>query len=344
MRRRNLLLTLPALALAATGLTSIEAQAQQSVADFYKGKTVQVYVGVSPGGIYSTFAQIMSRHIGQFIPGNPTVIVKHLRGAGGTKALNFVYNVAPKDGSVVITPNAGIAKRVLLRIGKNKFDPRKMHWVGGWGEAINTVTLKQPAPVKTLKEAMEKEVILGAIGKSSNTFLIPSLMNSLLGTKFKLITGYRGGSPIRLAIDKGELNGWAGQWMGWKLRKPDLVRDGKLNILVQLGSQRAKDLPNVPLLTDFAKDQNQRDMFKFASSGVADRALALPPGVPADRIKAIGDAYQKMLRDPKFLAEAKKSSYDINPISAKTINDAISASYALPTETIDNMRAAMGLK
>lgn len=344
MRRGRLLLAIPALALATTGLTSFEAQAQQSVAGFYKGKTIQVYVGVSPGGIYSTFAQILSRHMGQFIPGQPNIIVKHLRGAGGTKALNFVYNVAPKDGSVIVTPNAGIAKRVLLKIGKNKYDPRKMHWVGGWGEAINTVTLKNPAPVKSLKEAMKKEVIMGAIGKSSNTFLIPTLMNTLLGTKFKLITGYRGGSPIRLAIDKGELNGWSGQWMGWKLRKADLVREGKLTHLVQLGSKKASDLPNVPLLMDFAKNDEQRAMFRFASSGVADRALAIAPGVPMDRVKAIGAAYQKMLRNPKFLAEAKKSSYDIQPISGETITAAISNAYKMSPATIDKMRTAMGLK
>jgi tripartite-type tricarboxylate transporter receptor subunit TctC len=315
----------------------------QTAADFYKGKTVSVFVGVSPGGIYSSFAQLLARHMGKHIPGQPTVIVKHMPGAGGTKAVNFVYNVAPKDGTAVITPNAGIPKKPYLKIGKAKYDPTKMHWVGGWGEAINTVALLKPSPVSTLKEAMEKEVVLGAIGKTSNTFLLPAMMNNLLGTKFKIIPGYRGGSPVRLAIEKREVAGWAGQWLGWKLRKPDWVRDGKLVHLVQLGSRRAPDLPDVPLLTDFAKTEKQRAMFSFVQSGIADRALALPPGVPADRVAAIGDGYQKTLRDPAFLTDAKKSRFNISPVSGAEITKFITDTAALSASTIEEIRAAMGL-
>jgi tripartite-type tricarboxylate transporter receptor subunit TctC len=218
-----------------------------------------------------------------------------------------------------------------------------MHWVGGWGEAINTVALLKPSPVSTLKEAMEKEVVLGAIGKTSNTFLLPAMMNNLLGTKFKIIPGYRGGSPVRLAIEKREVAGWAGQWLGWKLRKPDWVRDGKLVHLVQLGSRRAPDLPDVPLLTDFAKTEKQRAMFSFVQSGIADRALALPPGVPADRVAAIGDGYQKTLRDPAFLTDAKKSRFNISPVSGAEITKFITDTAALSASTIEEIRAAMGL-
>ena len=342
MKRRTF--TTFAIAAAATAVLWPSTSDAQDIAKFYKGKTVSIYVGVSPGGIYSTFAQMMSRHFGQFVPGKPTVIVKQLPGAGGVKAMNYVFNVAPKDGTQVITPNAGIAKRVALKIGKVKYDPLKMKWLGGWGEAINTITLRKPSPAMTLQDAMKTEVIMGTIGKSSNTYLIPSLMNNLLGTKFKLITGYRGGSPIRLAIDKRELHGWAGQWRGWKLRKSDWIRDKQIVNLVQLASKKSPDLPNVPLLTDFAKNDEQRAMFKFASSGISDRAFATPPGVPEARATALSVAYQKMLRDPKFLKDAKRQRYTISPISRAGVMQDIKDTLTMSPAFIDKMRTAMGLK
>jgi len=177
----------------------------QGAAEFYKDKTVTIYLGVSPGGIYGTFALFLSRALTRNMVGKPTFVIKILRGAGGTKAINYIYNVAAQDGSVTMTPNGGVAKRVLLRIGKPKYDPAKLQWLGGWGEAINTITLRKDAGVHSLKQAMTKQAVLGAIGRSSNTFMIPSLINNTLGTKFKLITGYRGGSPIRKAIETGRL-------------------------------------------------------------------------------------------------------------------------------------------
>ena len=317
----------------------------ESVAEFYKGRNLTIYVGVSPGGIYSTFALMLSKHIGQYIPGKPNVVVQHMRGAGGTKAVNYVYNVAPQDGSVVMTPNAGIAKRVVLGIGHPKYDPSKLQWMGGWGEAVNTLTLRKDiTPVKTLKEAMQKEAVLGAIGKSSNTYMIPALINNVLGTKFKIISGYRGGSPIRKAIATGELHGWNGQWMGWKLRLPDWVRDGKVINLVQMASKRAPDLPNVPLLSDFARNDEERAMFKFVQTGIADRAIVAAPGVPADRVAAITKAYQATLRDPKFLAAAKKLHYVIDPISAKAATKFVHDVMNTPPALVAKLRAAMGLK
>jgi hypothetical protein len=217
--------------------------------------------------------------------------------------------------------------------------------IGGWGESVNTVTLRKDiATANSVAEAKKNEVILGAIGRGSNTYLIPSLMNGLIGTKFKIITGYRGGSPIRLAIEKGEVQGWAGQWEGWKLAKPDWVRDGKLVHLVQLATKPHPDLKSVPLLISFAQDDEQRRIFGVVQSGIADRALAAPPGVPKDRIAAIEAAYHKMLGDAKFLAEAKAAQFDIDPISAQQVNDYIEKIAKLPQSTIARMKNAMGLK
>lgn len=342
MNRPTVMTLAMAAAVAAAAWPSYAPRAQD-VADFYEGRTVTVYVGVSPGGIYSTFAQILSRHMGQYIPGKPEVIVQHMEGAGGTKVNNYVYNVAPKDGTVVLTPNAGAAARVLLDIGNPKYDPAKFRWLGGWGEAVNTLTVLKGSPASTIEEAKKKELVLGAIGKSSNTYLIPALISNTLGTKFKIITGYRGGSPIRLAIEKGEVHGWSGQWLGWKLAKPDWIREGKLVHLLQLASKRAPDLPDVPLLTDFATNDEDRAMFRFVQTGIADRALVTPPDVPADRAAALGEAYQKTLRDPAFVAEAGKRQYSIDPIPGAEIQKFVEEMMNMPPSLRAKIRVAMGL-
>ena len=312
-----------------------------SVADFYRGKTVDVYVGLSPGGGYSTFAQILVHYLGRHIPGNPTVIVKHMPGAGGLKALNYVYNAAAKDGTVLITPDSGPTRRVVLGIGNTKYDPLKYNWLGGWSESTFVLTVLNTAPVKTLEEAMEKEVILGAIAKGNTSYQNPVLINNTLGTKFKMIPGYRGGARVRLAMEKGEVQGWCGQYMGWKSRKPEWIREGKLVHLVQLAKKRHPDMQDVPQLTDFARNEEQRQMFNFVQSGIEDRTLAAPPGVPADRLAALEKAYMDTLNDPEFRAAAAKKKYDIDPQTREEILAVIKTMMEMPPDLVAKLKAAL---
>jgi len=342
--KRALVSALGAGLVVATSVVPLVSAQADDVADFYRGKNLSIFVGVSPGGLYSTFALMASRHLGKYIPGHPSIVVQHMPGAGGTKAISYVFSVAPRDGSVGITPNSSVDKRVVLKIGNPKYDPAKLRWLGGWGEAVYTLTLRRDiASVKTLEEATRKQVVIGAIGKTSGPYLIPAMANPLLGTKFKIITGYRGGSPIRHAIEKGEVEGWCGQWLGWKLRKPDWVRDGKLLHLAQLASERSPDLPDVPLLSEFAKTDADRKMFEFVQTGISDRAFALPPNVPDDRAKALQTAYFKMLADPAFLAEAKRQKYSIHPIPGDKIQKYVEKIMSMPEETVTKLRKAMGL-
>jgi tripartite-type tricarboxylate transporter receptor subunit TctC len=327
----------------AVSLSNIQTEAA-SVADFYRGKTVEVYVGVSAGGGYSTFAQILVNTLGKHIPGNPTVIVKHLTGAGGMKALNYVYNAAPKDGTVVITPNSGSTRRYVLGMSGPKYDPLKIHWMGGWGEAVFVLTVLNTAPVKTLQEAMEKEVILGAIGKNDVTYQNPTLMNNVLGTKFKVIPGYQGGARVRLAMEKGEVQGWCGQYMGWKSAKPEWIREGKLVHLVQIASKKHPEMPNVPQLTDFAKNDEQKKMFRFVQSGMEDRTFAAPPGVPADRLAALEKAYMDTLNDPEFKEQAAKKKYDVYPVTGQEVRDYIKEMISTPPEVLAKLKKAMDLQ
>jgi len=346
---RKCTIRLPSLAAALVAATALAVAAPaaraETPAEFYKGKTINLYVGVSPGGIYSTFALILSKHMEKHIPGHPSVILQHMPGAGGARAIAYVYDVAAKDGTAIITPNSGVVLRVLLGLTKAGYDPAKFTWLGGWGEAVNTVALlKDNTTVRTLEDAKKTEVVLGSIGKSSSTYLFPALIKNTLGVKFKIISGYRGGSPIRLAIEKGEVNGWAGQWTGWKLTKPDWVKNGRLVHLVQLASKPAPDLPKVPLLSSFARNDEERKIFTAVQSGIADRAIAVPPGVPADRTAALRKAYEETLRDPAFLKEATARRFEIDPISGAEIQKYVNDIMATPKPLVAKMKKAMGLE
>jgi tripartite-type tricarboxylate transporter receptor subunit TctC len=331
-----------ALIAAAFALIAPPAKAADAVADFYKGKTVTIFVGVAAGGVYSQFAQLLATHLGKHIPGNPNVIVQHQVGAGGLIAINHVYNVAPKDGTVVLTPNSGLAKRFILGEGNTLYDPAKFHWLGGWGEAVNDCTVFKTAPATTFEEAKTKEVVIGAIDTGSNTYTNPLLMNNLLGTKFKIVPGYGGGSQIRLAMERGEVHGFCGQFEGWKTAKPEWLADGKLSHLVQLSSKRSADMPNTPLLSEFAKDDEEKQILTFVQSGVEDRAIVAPPGVPADRLAALSKAYEDTLKDSKFLEDTKRSKFDVTYVTGKEIQDFVGSMMKMKPDTVERLKKATG--
>jgi tripartite-type tricarboxylate transporter receptor subunit TctC len=315
-----------------------------TVSDFYKGKSVTIYVGLAPGGVYSTFATLLSRHMGDHIPGNPTVIVEHQPGAGGLIASNNVYNVLPKDGTILHTPNGGLTKRIVLGEPAARIDPKKWSWLGGWGEAVNDCTVWKTSPAITLEQAKQKVDIIGAVDTGSNTYTNPTLINNILGTKFKVVPGYGGGSQIRLAMEKGEVDGFCGQFEGWKSVKPEWLRAGKLSHLVQLASKRSPDMPNTPLLSEFARNDEERQIFEFVQSGVEDRAMVMAPGVPADRVAAMEKAYMETLSDPKMIEDAEKSKFEITPVPSSEIRAYVDRITSIPPATIAKLKKAEGIE
>ena len=324
--------------------TGLEVEAA-TVEDFYRGKTISIYVGSSAGGLYSTYAQILSNHLGRNIPGNPTVIVEHMPGAGGIKALNFVYNAAPKDGTVLATPNSGLTRRYMMGLGAPKYDPLKWNWLGGWGESVYVLTVLDTAPVKTLKEATQKEAVIGAMNKANPTYTIPTLVNSIAGTKFKIIPGYRGGSRVRLAMEKGEVDGFCCPYISWKSRKPEWVRDGRLVHLIQMASKPSPELPaSVPLLSTFAKNDEQLQMCRFVQSAAEDRALVAPPGVPPDRVAALEKAYMATLNDAEFKAAAAKVNYFIDPVTKEEILAVVKERMSVSPQFLTNLKKTMGME
>jgi tripartite-type tricarboxylate transporter receptor subunit TctC len=331
-----------AIALIAALFVISPAKAQNAVADFYKGKTVTIFVGVAAGGVYSQFAQLLATHLGKHIPGNPNVIVQHQVGAGGLIAINHVYNVAPKDGTVVLTPNSGLAKRFILGEGNTLYEPAKFHWLGGWGEAVNDCTVFKIAPATTLEEARTKEIVIGAIDTGSNTYTNPLLMNNLLGTKFKIVPGYGGGSQIRLAMERGEVHGFCGQFEGWKTAKPEWLAEGKLAHLVQLSTKRSADMPNTPLLSEFARNDEEKQILTFVQSGIEDRAFVAPPGVPADRLAALAKAYEDTIKDPKFVEETSRAKFDVTYVTGKEIQDFVESMMKMKPESVEKLKKATG--
>ena len=319
------------------------AQAADAVADFYKNKAVSIYVGVAAGGLYSTFAQTLARHMGKHIPGNPRIVVEHQPGAGGMVAANNVYNVLSQDGTVLMTPLSQTAKRVVLGDPAPKYDPKKWHWLGGWGEAVVTCTVLANSPATTVEQAKQTEDIIGSFDTGSLTYTYPLALNSLIGTKLKMVLGYPGGNEVRIAMERGEVHGLCAQFDGWKSTRPQWVSEGRLAHLVQFASKPHPDLANVPLLSSFAKTDEDRQIMKFIEWGIEDRALVAPPGVPAARVAALEKAYMDTLRDPDFLAEANKLGFEIEPITGKQIRDFVDEIMALKPETVDKIKKAMGL-
>ncbi len=314
-----------------------------AVSDFYKGKTVSIYVGVAAGGLYSTFAQLLSRHIGKHMPGNPTFVVEHQPGAGGVVAANNVYNVLPKDGTIVFTPLSQTAKRVVLGDPAPKYDPKKWNWLGAWGEAAVSCTVVSNAPATTIEGAKQKEVVIGALDTGSLTYTYPIALNSLLGTKFKVVPGYPGANNVRLAMEKGEVHGLCAQYDGWKSTRPEWVAQKKITTIIQFASKRSTDLPDAPLLSEFAKTDEERQIMKFIDWGVEDRAIVMAPGVPADRVAAMEKAYMDTLADPAFLKDAEGLQFEIQPISGKVIREFVDDIMALKPETVEKIKKAMDI-
>jgi tripartite-type tricarboxylate transporter receptor subunit TctC len=318
--------------------------AAQNAAKFYKGTNVNLIVGYNPGGGYDAYMRLLGRHIGRHIPGKPSVVSKNMPGAGSLKAANFLYNVAKKDGSIFGMFAGGVAVDALIGGRKTKFDPRKFNWVGSMTESSSACWAWHTSGFKNLKDVMKKELVIGATSGGSSTFAWPTTMNAFLGTKFKVIPGYRGTSGITLAIERGELKGVCGYFISSiRNRKPDWLRDKKVVMLVQEANKRHADYPNVPTVFEYAKDEKTKQAFKLVFGWqVMGRPFTLPPGVPADRVKAMRGAFAATMTDAKFLADAKKSRLQIAPRSPKQIYAYLNEAWATPKSVVRSVYLALG--
>lgn len=297
--------------------------AQDTIAAFYQGRQIDFYIGFSAGGGYDIYARTLARFMGDHIPGAPRIIPKNMTGAGSRVAAAYVYNIAPKNGSVLATVDQAIPLEQAIGNPGIQFDARKFNWIGNPIVDNNTLVTWRTSRVKTLADARLYEATIGATGSGGNTSSQYSqVMNTILGTKFKIILGYPGGNEINLAMENGEVEGrGSNSWASWKASKPDWVRDKMLNIIVQIGLSRARDLPDIPLLADLATNEDDRAALKLVSAPPSvGRPVFTTPDAPADRVKALRAAFDATMRDPKFLDEARRTGLDIDPVSGEELS------------------------
>ncbi len=297
-----------------------------AVAAFYSGKTVKIIVGYPPPGAYDGYARTLAAHIGRHIPGNPTVIVENMEGAGSLKALNYIYNAAPKDGTVFGTFGRGLPEAELRGDEGVQFKSKELNWIGSMNEEVSVCVVRSDSPVKTLEDATKQKVTIGATGPNDDTGFFPRILNALVGTQFDIKTGYPGGGDILLAMERGEVQGRCGwSWSSVVSTKKDWLDTKYVTVLTQISVNKHPDIPKeIPLALDLVKNADDKQILEVILARQAiGRPFAAPPGVPAVRVKALQDAFDKTMKDPAFLEAAKKTKQEINPANAATVKGII---------------------
>ena len=304
----------------AFALLSTTAAHAQTPAEFYAGKTITLIVGSDAGGGYDANARVMARHFGQHLPGQPNVIVKNMPGAGSIIATNYITNVAPKDGTVIGLIQRGI---LLAKIAHQpvQYELGKINWVGNLSAEPGLIVAWHTAPVKRAADLFKTELTVGGSGPLGENETVPRLLNALIGTKFKVVPGYKSASAIVLAMERGEVEGNADwTWANIKSRKPDYLRNHTLSLLMVNGVERERDLPSVPIAQEFAKNAADRQVMDiFFSLKTVARPIMAAPEVPADRMTALRAAFMAMAKDKDFLADAEKAGLDVAPTSGEAV-------------------------
>lgn len=317
--------------------------AGQPVEDFYRGKTLTMVIGYPPAGANDIYARLAARHLGRHIPGNPTIVPRNMPGAGSLIAANHLFNVAPRDGTVLGLMVPTLPLEEALGASAVKFRSAQFHWLGRMASAPNITVIMATSSVKTIADAFERTAILGATGRSATNAIYPTVLNNVLGTKFKVINGYKGANDVRLAMERGEVEGYAANpWNSLLSANPELVRERKLTMLVQIGLEREKDLPEVPLLQELAADSEQRAILDFISMAFAvGRPIATTPGVPPERLAALRKAFDDTLVDPVFIEAAAKVGAQIQPVHGEALQKLMDAVINAPPAIKDKVRAVM---
>lgn len=333
------------LALAAAALLAMGAgaHAQGAVETFYKSQPITIVVGYSPGAAYDLYARNVAQHMGKHIPGNPKILVQNMPGAGSMNAVNYIYQLGKKDGSQIAAFARGIAMQPLFDPTGVKFDATRLEWIGSTSSEVSVVLSWHATRFKTLDDAKAAAMSVAVSGSGADSAIFPRVLNSVLGTKFKLVTGYPGNAEMLLAVERGEVDGNAGtSWATLQGSKREWMTDKKVNLLVQLGLKKHPDLGSVPLALDLASNAEDRKVLELILSR---QEMAYPyaaaPGVPEDRLAALRSAFMSMTKDPEFIAEAKKQGFEVDPMPGEDIGKLVQGLYASPPALIERARAAV---
>jgi tripartite-type tricarboxylate transporter receptor subunit TctC len=334
----------PCLLVGLLALAPVSTARAQNVAEFYRGKSIELDISSSVGGGYDAYARLLARHLGRFIPGNPAVVPKNMEGAGGLRLANFLYNAAPRDGTTFATIYRGTVFDPLLGGKGAQFDATKFTFIGSANNEVSVCVAWHGTGIARFEDALTKELVVGASGPSADSYQFPKIVNGVLGTKFKIVTGYPGGNDIDLAMERREVQGrcsWS--WTSLKATRRSWVAEKKINLLFQMGLSKHPDLPEVPLVIDLATSVEDRAVLEliFARQVMAWPYLA-PPGIPKDRAEALRRAFMDTMNDKDFLAEAKRSALEIRPVAGADIQKLVQQVYDTPTPIAE--RAADILK
>jgi tripartite-type tricarboxylate transporter receptor subunit TctC len=331
------------LGLAASAIAAGSAGAETAIADFYRNKSIDVYVGLSAGGLYDINARLLSRFMGRHIPGNPTLVPKNMVGAAGFRLANFLYQTAPKDGTAFGTFARGIAFNPLLGQPAGAIEAARFNWLGSTNDEVSICAARRESGITKFEQLYRQELIIGSTGGSGDDEQFPRIVNGVLGTKFRIVAGFPGGAEIKLAMQRGEVSGRCGwSWSSVKATEGEWLRDKSISILVQFAFRRHPDLPDTPSITDFVKSDDYRQIFKVVlARQVMAWPFVAPPGVPAERVAALRKAFDETMRDPEFLEEAEKLHIEITPVSGERIQSLIEDVYRTTSPQVGAKIGAM---
>jgi tripartite-type tricarboxylate transporter receptor subunit TctC len=327
---------------AAAALAAIFA-APVAAEDFYKDKDVRFIISAGVGGGYSAYGRALTRHIGKHIPGNPNFIVQNMPGGGGIKASNYLYAVAPKDGSVFGLVHTAVLFAPLYGMKAAKFDGTKFNIIGAMDSADGLCVAWHDSGVKTWQDLFSGKYAVGGTGAGSQMETMPRLLNNLFGTRIKIISGYKGGNDVYLAMERGEVHGRCGGiTTSIKSTRPDWFPQKKVVVPIQISLERSKDFPDVPAVAEFAKDQRTKDILEFALAYQSmDRPIIAPPGLPAERVALLRKAFDATMKDPAFIKDATKMKLSLDARGGEAVTKIIARTYAKPKAIVKETAALM---
>jgi tripartite-type tricarboxylate transporter receptor subunit TctC len=316
----------------------------QSEADFYKGKNVDLYIGYSAGGGYDVYGRIVARHLGKHLPGKPNVVAKNMEGAGSLRLANWLAKIAPKDGTAIGIISRSSAFDPLFGYPGAQFTGPDINWIGSANNEVSVCVATAESGVSTIKEARTKELVMGASGPNDDTGQFPKVINGLLGTKFKVVTGYPGGNDVVLAMQRGEVHGRCGwSWSSLVATHKDMLDSKKIHVLLQTALDKHSDLPNVPVITELAENDEQRQLIRvFFARQVMGRPFLAPPNMPPERLATLRKAFMDTMKDPEFLAEAAKAKLEITPVSGEEVQRLVEDIYKTPPEVAKKAASLVG--
>ena len=329
--------------IAALGLASVTTSAvAEDVSDVYKDRTATILVGYGAGGTYGRTSLLLGKHLGAAIPGNPNMVVQHMPGAGGLKAANYFYNVAPKNGLHLLMPPEMTVVSELLRPNKVKFKCQEFTWLGRVFGQNPAFVVRRDSGIKTIKDLTKKQLNVASSGKGSPSFLIPTLMNALLGTKLKPVIGYKGSQKMQHAMEQGEVSGLALGWTAWISGRPHFFTGGDKSFafpLVQSGYSRQKGIEHIPLIRELLNSEADKNVARMlGSAGVLGRGLVLPPGAPKRLVKPLRVAFASVNKNKDFIKDAHSRGLMVDPISGKDIQKVINKLMSMPASTVKRAR------